>query len=119
MTLEMTLEQQRAAFAWKRAEGGDYRNLAKGAPAFVMANGLMQALAFWKSKDQDHHKDLLKHLLEWLQKQKLLEQLDFAGAMRELQNMDAHRHRRATDEALAILKWLRLYASAKQGKGSQ
>ena len=47
-TAPVTLEQQRAQFAWDCAKegtalaGDDYRNLAKAAPALIMNNGLMQ-----------------------------------------------------------------------------
>ena len=121
----MTLEQRRAAFAWNAVQGGEcknsgeYKSLVKGAPAFVMANGLMQALAFWNSKPQNHHEQLLLHLLEWLRKQQLLEQVDFVAAIRETHGMSAQRYRQATGEALAILKWLRLYASAVRGEGDR
>ena len=106
----MTREQKRASFAWRcvgqRNCTSDYRNLVKGAPALVMSNGLMQALAFYRSKGRDHHDQLMKHLLAWLGHS------DFEGAMRRLHEMDPTTYRRTTDEALAILKWLRLYASA-------
>ncbi len=47
-----TLDQIRAEYAWKCVQGVDdkYKNLAKGLPALVMSNGLMQTLAFLQGK---------------------------------------------------------------------
>lgn len=50
-----SLDQQRAAYAWQCVQGcnsrnDDYTNLAKAAPALIMNNGLMQALAFYQDK---------------------------------------------------------------------
>ena len=51
-TGKLTLEQQRAQDAWKKADEGigrhgkDYVNDAKGLPALIMNSGLMQVMAF-------------------------------------------------------------------------
>ena len=109
-----TLEQQRAAYAWKQVQhcGKDYTNLAKGAPALIMANGLMQSLAFYESKGKDHHKKLNKHILGWLSKQKLVESEKFKDAMECLYGTSPAKYRRATQEALELLKWMRQFAPA-------
>ncbi len=108
-----TLEQQRAAYAWKQVQhcGKDYTNLAKGAPALIMANGLMQSLAFYESKGQDHQK-LNKHILGWLSKQKLVESEKFKDAMECLYDTSPAKYRHATQEALELLKWVRQFAPA-------
>ncbi len=66
--IQPSLDQQRAAYAWECVQGcnGDYTNLAKAAPALIMNNGLMQALAFYQSKGKPHHLALNKHTQEWL-----------------------------------------------------
>jgi CRISPR-associated protein Cmr5 len=109
-----SLEQQRAKFAWERVQGcsKDYTNLAKAAPALIMNNGLMQALAFYQSKGKDQHLDLNRHLCEWLYKRGITQQADFAGVMTALHGADAMTFRRATEETLALLKWIRQFAAA-------
>ena len=107
-----TLEQQRAAYAWEQVRhcGKDYTNLAKGAPALIMANGLMQSLAFYASKGKDHHTKLNNHILSWLCKQKLIESENFEDAMKCLYDTSPTKYRRATQETLELLKWVRQFA---------
>lgn len=109
-----TLEQQRAAYAWEQVQNCeiDYTNLAKGAPALIMANGLMQSLAFYEFKGKKHHKKLNKHILGWLCKQKLVESEKFKDAMECLYDTSPAEYRRATQEALELLKWVRQFAPA-------
>ncbi|BBA36062.1 CRISPR-associated Cmr5 family protein [Methylocaldum marinum] len=109
-----TLEQQRAAFAWEKVQRctSDYKNLAKGAPALIMNNGLMQALAFYQSKGKEHHLSLNRHLCEWLRQRAIVGDASFAGTMAELHQAGSARYRLATEEALAVLKWIRQFAAA-------
>lgn len=51
----MTLEQRRSATAWRFAQEGvarsdQYKDLAKAAPALIMNNGLLQTLAFLRTR---------------------------------------------------------------------
>ena len=116
-----TLEQQRAQFAWdavNRAHGSirnfsDYKNLAKGAPALVMGNGLMAAIAFYKSRGNDHATQLMNDIRGTLARRDGQKGIPpFAEAMSCFQNMDSRDYMAATDEALAMLKWLRQFADA-------
>ncbi|CAI8771468.1 type III-B CRISPR module-associated protein Cmr5 [Methylocaldum szegediense] len=109
-----TLEQQRAAFAWEKVQPctDEYKNLVKGAPAFIMNNGLMQAMAFYQSKEKDHHFLLNRHLCEWLQRRSIIREASFKDAMKELQQADSATYRLATEEVLAVLKWIRQFAAA-------
>lgn len=109
-----TQEQQRAKYAWVRVkeQDTDYRNLAKSAPALVMSNGLMQTLAFLEGKGKDHHRALLGHLLGWLQEKGMVQHEDFARAMDDLAQKESLEYQRATEETLALLKWLRHLADA-------
>ncbi len=121
-----TLDQQRAAFAWRAVtdakktmrEFKDFKNLAKGAPALIMGNGLMPALAFYESRAKDPAKALNQAISAWLVQR-------FAGdaAMKPLPKrypelMDrllgapSAFYMAATDETLAMLKWLRQFADA-------
>ena len=72
-----SLDQQRAAYAWQCVQNlpKDYDKLAKGAPALIMNNGLMQALAFYQDKGKtkegvmDRYHALNAHLRCWLGRQ--------------------------------------------------
>ena len=114
-----SLDQERAAFAWTKV--GDqprkeYVKLAKGAPALVMSNGLMQTLAFYQSKSADHQQ-LLRHIIEWLAKRLSPGfPAEFTGAMQRLHGADSDLYMRATEEALEILRWIRQFAAARAGK---
>ena len=118
-----TREQERAAFAWNKVQGQgrDYRNLVKSAPAMVMGNGLMQTLAFLKGKGKQHHVAVMDHIIGWLHEKNILQGNTFAAAMTDLYRKNSFEYQRATDEALAILRWLRHLAdtvdSAREGGG--
>ena len=124
----LSLDQKRAAYAWTcvqqvpEEQHKDYENLAKGAPALIMNNGLMQALAFYWSKargergfkeDKKYYALLLAHLLGWLHKMELLSRASYRDAMNELGAMSTSNYRLASMEALEILKWIRQLAAAQ------
>jgi len=123
-TAPLSLEQQRAAFAWQKVQGAnsEYTTLAKAAPALIMNNGLMQTLAFYQDKDKGHHRVLLGHLVDWLAQRFGGSELtngehypasaDFASSMNALLHADAALYRRATDESLVLLRWIRQFAAA-------
>jgi len=123
------LDQQRAAFAWQRVElaqkkievgkkkYSDYKNLAKGAPAMIMNNGLMQTLAFLRSKGEehkhegkwDHHDLLLGDLLAWMEQEFKMPN-EYSALMNGLFVADSSHYRRATEETMQLLRWLRQFA---------
>ncbi|RME84818.1 MAG: type III-B CRISPR module-associated protein Cmr5 [Zetaproteobacteria bacterium] len=111
-----TMDQQRAEYAWEHVRGRcakDYANLAKSMPAMVMTNGLMPTLAFLEGKGDAHHRRLLSDVLGWLIQRQILEsEPDFRDAMEQLRKMSAREYQRATEETLAILKWIRHFADA-------
>ena len=120
-TAPVTLEQQRAQFAWDCAKegtalaGDDYRNLAKAAPALIMNNGLMQTLAFYQDKGKPHHMALAGQLRRWIMKcagGNNGQDPGFQPMMDELLRAQPDQYRRATDEALLILRWIRQFAAA-------
>lgn len=127
--MSQSLEQKRAAYAWGCVQGvsSEYVNLAKAAPSLIMSNGLMQTLAFFKSKDKDKDKDphaaLLGHVLRWLIRPEaacsFLTSSDFSHAMAQLAapNVSSEQYLHATREALAILKWIRQFAAAVKPEG--
>lgn len=129
---KQTMEQRRAAFAWTASEegirqsGDKYTNLAKGAPALIMASGLMQTLAFLSAKGEAHHKQLLQHLVQWLAGQlggtathdamspfPPAGQADFERTMQALFHATPGQYRQATNESMLILRWIRQMASAR------
>lgn len=122
---KMTLEQQRAQFAWTVTQEGcalagkEYTNLAKAAPALIMNNGLMQTLAFYQDKDKAHHKALAGHLRRWIMQRAGGSDKDpgFQTLMGVLLNADTAQYRQATDEALRLLRWIRQFAAAATGTG--
>jgi CRISPR-associated protein Cmr5 len=118
-----TLDQQRAAFAWKSATSGiqqhkeNYRRLAKGAPALIMGSGLMPTLAFYAGK-KEAHEQLLNDICAWFG-QRFAERpeyrptpVDFRGVMNKLHGNPSAFYLEATDEALEILKWIRQFVDA-------
>lgn len=112
-----SLDQQRAVYAWQKVGGRpdrDYVNLAKGAPALIMANGLMQTLAFFQAKEA-HHQLLARHIIGWVG-QRLGQGFgdDFSKAMEFLHGSSSEQYMRATEEALEILRWIRQFAAARQ-----
>ena len=65
-----SLDHGRASFAWERVvhhADAEYATLAKSAPAMVMANGLLQSLAFLRSKAprSNAHRNLCDDVLRW------------------------------------------------------
>ena len=130
--MAQTLDQKRAKFAWDAARDAnlrlkhfsDYKNLTKGAPALIMGNGLMPAIAFYQSRGKDHATHLMHDILKWLSSVNATyaenaPSLSFDAAMQALQVADSIVYMRLTDETLAMLKWLRQFAdSVGAGKGN-
>lgn len=121
----VTLEQQRAADAWGKAQGctNEYRNLAKGLPALIMNSGLMQVLAFLHEKGQKesqrHCRILGEHIRSWLHV-RFPEQLpskEFASVMEGLMQAEPSLFQHISAEALAWLRWSRQMAAARAGEG--
>jgi len=113
----ISLEQQRAAYAWQCVQGcnREYTGLAKAAPALIMTNGLMQTLAYYQGKGKDHHLVLSKHLCEWLKKRfpTSFASSDYPAIMQSLfATSDSQLYRQVTEESLALLRWIRQFAAA-------
>lgn len=117
--MAQTLDQQRAQYAWERAtrnarEDG-YREMAKGAPALIMGNGLMPALAYYNSRTGSNQKPaelMLADMLGWLAKRKMVPNNMFSDAMGAFFGAASQDYMRATEETFAMLKWLRQFADA-------
>lgn len=116
--MAQTLDQQRAQYAWERASRNammeGYREMAKGGPALIMGNGLMPALAYYNSRTGSNQKPaelLLTDVLGWLAIRKIVPN-DFGKAMTAFFDAPSQEYMRATEETLAILRWLRQFADA-------
>lgn len=116
--MAQTLDQKRAQYAWgcatRNARVDGYREMAKGAPALIMGNGLMSALAFYQSRTSDNQepaKLILADVLGWLASRQMVPD-NFAIAMTAFLGSGSQDYMRATDETLAMLKWLRQFADA-------
>ena len=119
MTKQPSLDQQRAAYAWEKVQGcnQDYIKLAKGAPALIMNNGLMQTLAFFEDKGKKHHQDLNRHIIDWLAAyltDQEISNVPFKTMMDSLLKADSQKFRKATEESLALLRWIRQLAALNQ-----
>lgn len=112
-----SLDQERAAFAWKKVQdpSKDFINLASGAPALIMSNGLMQTLAFYKDKGKEHHIKLLDAIIEWVGKREFEGIKTFSELLERLhsEKTTSDSYMRATEEALGILRWIRQFAKAR------
>ena len=117
--MAQTLDQQRAQYAWERAtrnamENG-YREMAKGAPALIMGNGLMPALAYYNSRTGSNQKPaklMLADVLGWLAKRQMVPNNFLLNPMPVFFDAPSQDYMRATEETLAMLKWLRQFADA-------
>lgn len=126
----VTLEQQRAAFAWQCSQDGisaaneKYKKLAKSAPSLIMTSGLMQTLAYLRDKNEAHHQALLSHIALWLSDRFDREattdpthpfpakgQKYFEPLMQALFHAKPVQYQRATAEAMALLRWVRQMAA--------
>ncbi len=107
-----------ASHAWKTTrlvlERENFVQLAMGAPALVMANGLMQALAYWQSRGKEGGKALVVIIASWLLGKDKEE--GFEELMKELHEASSSQFARYTREALELLRWVKQFASALEGK---
>ena len=125
-----TLDQKRAEFVWKkmmqmqRNQGtlfDAYTKLSKGAGTLIMQNGLMPTLAFYGQKTKgsfsraggNEHAALLEDIFAWLQQQGLIKNAEFSAAMSEIcAEKSSPEYRHITEETLAVIRWIRHFASA-------
>jgi CRISPR-associated protein Cmr5 len=127
-----TLSQRRASFALEQVKSirgqeydGEVRSYAASLPAMIQMNGFGQALAFCRSKRGQGKSDRAYQALydlvsEWLIK----EGQPYAGkddALAGVTSESMSAYRLAQTEALALLEWVKRFASAyiekKPGNG--
>jgi len=95
--------------------------MAKGASALIMSNGLMQTLAYYQSRTGNNSTEaekLATDMLLWLQNSNVLVFPDgayiadgtFNNTMNALLHTNSTQYMRATQEIMAMLRWLRQFA---------
>jgi len=123
--MAMTLEQQRAAFAFKRVQiasrlpgeknATKYKKLAKGAPQMIMSSGLMPVLAFLceKGEKESSREQLYKDVSMWLvDRGESGNSVALKDIMLTLVRAEPEQYRMYTSEAISILRWIRQMAAA-------
>lgn len=133
MSVQQSLEQNRAAKAWKNVESiskesdeikKKYSSLARKAPADIQINGLAQTLSFWaakaavasgKPKKAEHiaHEKILEDVSAWVKSADgmALGNIDFLPWLIETASTPEYRH--ATAESIAFLVWIKRFAESK------
>ncbi len=136
MTMERTLEQQRAKVAWECVADFDqkvankeikkkYRSLARNLPALILGSGLGPTLAFLRSKGSESWKEpnggakehdwicyhLNRWLTQWMKKWRNQEEEDILHWI--VTKSDSTNYRYVTNEALAFAQWLKRFAEAE------
>lgn len=119
---QRTLEQERGKHAWEmleqvRSQGfrTEYRSLVRKLPSYIMLTGLGQTLAFLQAKGgggNNEHQALDSHLSQWVLKQLGVTSTTSLLAWILADNRTADDYRRATNETLAYLVWLKRFAEA-------
>ncbi len=132
MTTGQTLEQRRAAHAWKAVQricssqhSKDYRREAKRLPLRIVTAGLGHAIAFANAKkgaNAEVAEDVARWVLGRLVNGPGVDNgVHARSLMCRIVEKDADWLRRATEEALAYLQWLSRFAEAEikdEGSGS-
>jgi len=115
-----TRTQLMAQYAWEKTKSAlnkeNFVQLAKGAPALVMANGLMQALAYWQARGKDGGKELVSTVAGWLIGSEGPKDGGFQQLMEHLHQATSAEFASKTREALELLRWVKQFASALEEK---
>jgi len=106
MTTIRTLEQERAKFCLEKVKEikspkDKFKTAARNLPSFIVSNGLIPTLAFYKSKAEK--KKVYEIINEWLKQRKIIEN----DALSDLVNKNFNNLRLATMEVLALANWLK------------
>lgn len=113
--------QKMAEYAWTTTSEGlaseNFVQLAKGAPALVMANGLMQSLAYWQARGKEGGQALVQIIAGWLLGDKKGDQ-GFKNLMESLYQKGSSEFATATRDAIELLRWVKQFASALEKKES-
>jgi len=123
-----TLEQKRAALAWKKIEEvrekenfqEKYCSAVLKAPAMIMTNGLGPTLAFLRSRKEEAEDILYEHISAWLKSPDA--PISWTSTkddiMERIVEEDSIVYRQATQEALMFVTWLKRFAQARLKGGT-
>lgn len=121
--MPQTIQQERAAFALRAIEEivtqledkdkEKYKSYASALPFMIHANGLGQAAAFCKSKEEPIYEKLYKLLSDWL----IQPGQPYAGCTDLLagitsRDRDMKTYLAAQAEAMAFMTWVKQFADA-------
>ncbi|NJE10066.1 type III-B CRISPR module-associated protein Cmr5 [Thermococcus sp. MAR1] len=126
----MSTEQERAKFAYDKVSGikgkgfeDDYKSYVKRAPAMILTNGLIQTLAYYKSKSKgaDAYEELFNQINEWLKSMGYFKEDCNENRVNNVlewlikcaNDIEIYM---ATLETLSLLNWLKRFADAMIGK---
>jgi len=121
MSMIENIEHERAKKAWDLVNSvpntiiDSYASLAKSVPVMILTNGLGQTLAFIISKSKTKEYNLLyNHLSVWLSKNVVWTQNDDISddLIERVIHEKSQGYRKATEEALAFLAWVKRFATA-------
>jgi len=113
--MRKTIEQERANFCIEKVknipsnERKKYKTHARSLPSFIISNGLIPTLAFYKKEER---KPVYDTINEWLKKKGFVRN----DALEELVNTNFQNLRLATTEVLAIANWLKRIVEAEIGE---
>jgi len=115
--MRKTIEQERANFCIEKvkkvtSDRKKYKSNARSLPSFIISNGLIPTLAFYKKKER---KPVYDTINEWLKKRCLVEK-DEKDALEYLVKADFQTLRLATMEVLAIANWLKRIVEVEIGE---
>lgn len=112
-----TLEQQRAAAAWRAVQAvpdsksKEFKSVATSLPANIQANGLGQTMAFLEAKGKDEHRAAFRAVTDWVKQRLGITDANFIEWLMAKATTEQYRH--ATAEAIAFAIWMKRFAEAR------
>lgn len=127
LTIQKSIERQRAQFAYKCAEEGksitrskEYKAYVKKIPMLIKTNGLGATFAFVKAKSEtDQNKAgyayslIYNQTTEWLKQEPkgiISDEVKNNDLVKVLINLNSDEYRSVTNEVLAFFVWLKRFA---------
>lgn len=116
-----TREQERAKYSLEKVKSvssnaKEYKSLVKGFSTMIYNNGLGQALAFLKAKNEGHHKNLYNHISSWFSQDATnVVSLHDNDLLSTIVNVSSQDYRYFTQETIALLNWFRKFVDSELG----
>lgn len=116
-TIIQTRDQQRSKLVFENVRSVEnspiqnkYGAVSLSATTLVRTVGLVQALAFYTSKNEDHHQRFLEHLEAELKALGILEKNE--AIMNKVMSADLMTYMRLTHETVALCQWHKRFAQS-------